>query len=84
MALLHLGVTSLPEREYLNDHFVDITKIFMENIYKNQACFAHTKFVTDLLKCRGRLADIKHEMAAETKDQTAEKFLLLRNGDYDV
>ena len=45
---------------FLNLHFVDITKIFMEGIYENQSYSAHAKFVTYMLKCRGRLADIKH------------------------
>ena len=45
---------------FLNLHFVDITKIFMEGVYENQSYSAHAKFVTYMLKCRGRLADIKH------------------------
>ena len=45
---------------FLNLHFVDITKIFMEGIYENQSYSAHARFVTYMLKCRGRLADIKH------------------------
>ena len=45
---------------FLNLHFVDITKIFMEGVYENQSYSAHAKFVTYMLKCRGKLADIKH------------------------
>lgn len=45
---------------FLNLHFVDITKVFMEGIYKKQTYTAHAKMVTYYLKCRGRLADIKH------------------------
>ena len=45
---------------FLNLHFVDITKIFMEGVYENQSYSAHAKFVTYMLKCRGKLVDIKH------------------------
>lgn len=45
---------------FLNLHFVDITKIFMEGIYKNQSYSTRAKLVTYRLKLRGKLADIKH------------------------
>lgn len=41
-------------------HFGDITKIFMEGVYKHHKYTARAQFVAFLLKCRGRLADIKH------------------------
>lgn len=45
---------------FLNLHFVDITKILMEGIYKNQSYSLHAKSVICLLKLRGKLADVKH------------------------
>lgn len=45
---------------FLNLHFVDITKIFIEGIYKYQRYSFDAKFVTCLLKLRGKLANIKH------------------------
>lgn len=45
---------------FLNLHFVDITKIFMEGCYKEHKYSAHGKFVTYMLILRGKLADIKH------------------------
>lgn len=45
---------------FLNLHFVDITKVFMEGIYKNQKYSVNGKLFTYLLKLRGKLANIKH------------------------
>lgn len=45
---------------FWNLHFVDITKLFMEGIYKNKRYSTSAKCFIYLLKVRGKLADIKH------------------------
>lgn len=56
---------------FLSLHFGDITKIFMEGVYKNHGYSAHAKLITYLLKFRGQLANIKH---GNTKWQQRLKF----------
>lgn len=48
------------ETQLLCLHFGDITKIFMEGIYKKHTYTIDAKLFICLLKLRGRLADIKH------------------------
>lgn len=63
---------------FLSLHFGDITKIFMEGIYRKHTYSAQAKCILYLLKLRGRLADIKH---GNTKWQQKLKYNKARSED---